>query len=138
MGVILDTSIWIEVMRGRMALEDIAGVTKDKPVYLSVVSLGELAFGAELATDPGIRAQRLMALRKLEMRPALPITTDTARAYGLLAAVTKQQGRQPRSRSNDLWIAAQAIEHHFGVLTLNVRDFAGLPGVEVQEPRSKL
>jgi predicted nucleic acid-binding protein len=134
MGVVLDTSIWIEVMRGRLAPESIAAMTGDKAVYLSVISLGELAFGAELATDPGIRTQRLMALRQLEKRPSLSVTADTAGAYGLLAAATKQQGRQPRSRSNDLWIAAQAIEHNFSIMTLNVRDFTGLPGVQVLEP----
>ena len=52
-------------------------------------------------------------------------------AFGVLAAATKQSGRSPRPRYNDLWIAAQAIEHGYGLLTLNGADFAGLPGLRL-------
>ena len=48
-----------------------------------------------------------------------------------LAASVKQAGRSPRPRFNDLWIAAQAIEHGYGLLTLNGKDFAGLPGLRL-------
>lgn len=40
-------------------------------------------------------------------------------------------GRSPRMRYNDLWIAAQAIEHGYVLMTLNVADLADLPGVTV-------
>jgi len=43
----------------------------------------------------------------------------------------KQSGRSPRMRVNDLWIAAQALENDYALLTANARDFEGLPGLLV-------
>lgn len=45
----------------------------------------------------------------------------------MLAAPVKQSGCSPRPRYNDLWIAAQAIEHEYTLLALNAEDFRGLP-----------
>jgi hypothetical protein len=59
------------------------------------------------------------------------VTARTASAFGLLAAFLKQSGRSPRTRINDLWIAAQAIENDFALLTTNLKDFEGLPGLRV-------
>jgi predicted nucleic acid-binding protein len=59
------------------------------------------------------------------------ISLPTAAAFGVLAAAVKQAGRSPRPRFNDLWIAAQAIEHGYALLTLNAADFAGLPGLRL-------
>ena len=59
------------------------------------------------------------------------MTRHTAAAFGVLAAAVKQAGRSPRPRYNDLWIAAQAIEHGYTLLTLNINDFVGLPGLRL-------
>jgi predicted nucleic acid-binding protein len=50
---------------------------------------------------------------------------------GVLAAAVKQADRSPRPRYNDLWIAAQAMEHGYVLLTLNTTDFEGLPGLRL-------
>jgi predicted nucleic acid-binding protein len=50
---------------------------------------------------------------------------------GVLAAAVKRAGRSPRPRYNDLWIAAQAIEHGYALLTLNAGNFEGLPGLRL-------
>jgi predicted nucleic acid-binding protein len=70
-------------------------------------------------------------LRNYERRPALYVTARAASVFGLLAAFMKDSSRSPRTRVNDLWIAAQAIENEFGLLTTNIRDFEGLPGLRV-------
>jgi hypothetical protein len=74
---------------------------------------------------------RRRALRIFEEMPVLDVTAQTANAYGMLAAFMKQTGRSPRTRVNDLWIAAQAIENDFALLTTNIKDFEGLPGLGV-------
>jgi predicted nucleic acid-binding protein len=130
-GVILDTSIWVDRLARRLSWETIAAATGPQPVYLSVISLGELRFGAEVATDPAVRAKRAAQLRKLERRPLLPVGADTAAAFGVLAAAVKHAGRSPRPRYNDLWIAAQAIEHGHALLTRNPDDFAHLPALKL-------
>jgi predicted nucleic acid-binding protein len=37
-----------------------------------------------------------------------------------------------------LWIAAQAIEHGYELLTLNVKDFADLPGLRLAKLPRKI
>lgn len=136
MGVILDTCIWIERLARRLSAAAVARPCGDQPVYLSAISLGELHFGVETCTDPALRARRYTQVRKLGRRPILPVTADTAAIFGILAAALRQSGRSPRSRYNDLWIAAQAVENGYALLTLNVDDFAGLPGLQLITPSS--
>ena len=57
-------------------------------------------------------------------------------AFGVLAAAVEQTGRSPRPHCNDLWIASQAIEHGYALMTLNVPDFADLPRLSVIVPTS--
>ncbi|MBR8093752.1 VapC toxin family PIN domain ribonuclease [Burkholderia cenocepacia] len=52
-------------------------------------------------------------------------------AFGVLAAAIEQTGCSPRPHYNDLWIASQAIEHGYALMTLNVPDFADLLGLSV-------
>ncbi len=100
-------------------------------VFISVVSLGELIFGVESCKDPSERALRAAYMRQLEIRPTLEITKQTAASFAVLTASVKQSGRSPRPLYNDLWLAAQAIEHGYEWLTLNIKDFADLPGLRL-------
>ncbi|MBW7902771.1 MAG: type II toxin-antitoxin system VapC family toxin [Rhodocyclaceae bacterium] len=133
MGVILDSCVWIGLTIGRVDGRRVIAATGDAPVFISVVSLGELAFGVEACADPAVRAARAASLRQIEACPRLPVTQATAGAFGMLAATVKRMGRSPRPRYNDLWIAAQAIEHGYALLTLNPADFADLPGLRLIE-----
>ena len=74
---------------------------------------------------------RAAYLRQVESRPVLGVSKHTAAAFGVLAAAVKQAGRSPRPRYSDLWIAAQAIEHGYVLLTLNSNDFVDLPGLRL-------
>ncbi|WP_179404308.1 PIN domain-containing protein [Burkholderia guangdongensis] len=131
MGVIIDSCVWVGLAAGQVAPRAIIEAAGDAPVYISVVSLGELAFGVQVCADAAERARRAAHLRQLERRPVLDLTRHTASAFGVLAAAVKQAGRSPRPRYNDLWIAAQAIEHGFQLMTFNIADFADLPGVRL-------
>lgn len=134
MGVILDTCVWVAIASDTLARERVIAVAGDAPVFTSVISLGELGFGVHACTDPTERARRAAVLRQIELRPTLDITAQTASAFGLLCASVKSAGRSPRPRMNDLWIAAQAIENGHTLMTLNERDFADLPGVDLVVP----
>lgn len=135
MGVILDSCVWVALASGQLERQAVIDAAGDAPVYVSAISLGELAFGVESCADPVDRAARAASLRQIEARPILGVGRETASAFGLLAAAVKQAGRSPRPRYNDLWIAAQAIEHGHVLMTLNGEDFAGLPGLHVIPPR---
>jgi predicted nucleic acid-binding protein len=129
--MIFDTSIWIGLTSGQISGKAILEAAGDEPVFVSAISLGELSFGVESSSDPGQRILRMRFLRNYEQRPVLDVTASTASVFGLLAAFMKQSGRPPRTRDNDLWIAAQAIENDFALLTTNSKVFEGLPGLRV-------
>jgi len=110
---------------------DIHAITRQDPVYLSPVNIAEIRFGLELL-PAGRQKQRAAAmLRRLRRKPLLRITSDTADAFGRLAAALKRAGRDPYVRVNDLWLAAQAIQRDFRLLTSNARDFADIPNLEM-------
>ena len=136
--MIFDGCIWVG--RASNQLDRRLGIDAagEAPVFTSVISLGELNFGVQSCADPSERALRAAYLRQIESRPALGVTSHTAAAFGVLAAAVKQAGRSPWPRYNDLWIAAQAIEHGYALLTLNAADFAGLPGLKLVMVTPKL
>lgn len=131
MGWLIDTSLWIAVERGALGAADIHAITRQAPVYLSPVNIAEIRFGLELLR-PGLKKQRATAMfRRLRRKPQLRITVDTAETFGILSARLKKAGRDPYVRVNDLWLAAQAIEGDFRLLTSNGKDFADIQGLQL-------
>lgn len=131
MGWLIDTSLWIAVERGVLGAADIHAITRQEPVYLSPVNIAEIRFGLELLR-PGRQKQRAAAaLRRLRRKPQLRITVETAETFGILAGRLRKTGRDPHVRINDLWLAAQAIQRDFRLLTSNARDFADIPGLQM-------
>ena len=131
MGWLIDTSLWIAVERGTLAAADIHAITRQEPIYLSPVNLAEIRFGLELL-KPGPLKQRAMAmLRRLRRKPQLRITVETGETFGMLAAKLRKSGKDPHVRVNELWLAAQAVQRDFRVLTANAKDFADIPGLQM-------
>ncbi|WP_230388028.1 hypothetical protein [Burkholderia pseudomallei] len=83
---------------GMVAPRAVIDAAGDAPVFISTISLGELAFGVQSCADAAERARRAAHLRQLERRPVLDVTRHTAAAFGVLAAAVKQTGRSPRPR----------------------------------------
>ncbi len=131
MGWLIDTSLWIAVERGALGAADIHAITRQEPIYLSPVNIAEIQFGLELLRS-SLQKQRATAmLRRLRRKPQLRITVDTAETFGVLAAKLRKAGKDPYIRVNDLWIAAQAIQRRFRLLTSNAKDFADIPGLQM-------
>ena len=131
MGWLIDTSLWIAVERGALAAADIHAITRQEPIYLSPVNLGEMRFGLELL-KPGPLKQRAMAmLRRVRRKPQLRITVETGETFGMLAAKLRKSGKDPHVRVNDLWLAAQAVQRDLRLLTSNGKDFADIPGLQM-------
>jgi predicted nucleic acid-binding protein len=130
MGWLIDTNLWIDLERGAISAADIQAVTRQAPVYLSPINVAEMQFGIELLA-PAQRTRGLSMLRRLRRKPQLRITIDTARTFGTLAAALRRAGREPGVRVNDLWLAAQAVQRGFALLTSNARDFRDIPGLQL-------
>ena len=116
MGWLIDTSIWIAVERGR---------------YLSPINVAELQFGIDKLRSGALKQRAAAALRRMRRKPQLRITVETATVFGSLAAALKRSGRDTAHRINDLWLAAQAVQRHFTLLTSNPRDFEDIPRLNV-------
>jgi predicted nucleic acid-binding protein len=134
MGLIFDSCIWIGLAANEINPQRLIEIGADAPVFISVISIGELSFGVHSCTDAVERSLRAAYLRQLESRPILNISANTGAAFGVLASAVKQGGRSPRPRYNDLWIAAQAIEHSYTLVTINPSDFAHMPGLQLAKP----
>ncbi|MDW6023447.1 PIN domain-containing protein [Mesorhizobium sp. BAC0120] len=121
--MIFDSCIWLGLAAGQVDQQAVIAASGEASVFTSAISLGELRFGVEACRVPAERAVRAAYLRQVESRPVLGVTKHTAAAFGVLAAAAKQAGPSPRPRYNHLWIAAQAIEHGYKLLTVNADDF---------------
>lgn len=131
MGFLIDTSIWIAIERGRMSAGDIQAITRQAPVYVSPVNIAEIRFGIGLMKDVGQRHKAEIMLRRMARKPLLRITGETAEVFGRLASALVQTGRGVQFRVQDLWLAAQAVQRGFGLLTLNGKDFQDVPGLNL-------
>ncbi|MGH7898678.1 MAG: PIN domain-containing protein [Candidatus Binatia bacterium] len=123
MGWLIDTSIWIAVEQGKLGVADVHAITRQEPVYLSPVNIAEIRFGWELLPTGALKHNAARALRRLRRKPQLRITVETAEVFASLAAKLKKAGRDPNVRVNDLWLAAQAVQRNFRLLTANPKDF---------------
>jgi predicted nucleic acid-binding protein len=131
MGVILDTCIWIEVERGRLTPAEVARVTGNQPVFLTPPVIAELEYGVYRARTDDQRIQRMDAVMRVKQLPCLTINKVTAETYGRLAAMLDNAGKPTMYRVHDIWIAAISIQHRYAVLTLNIKDFEGIPGIRL-------
>ena len=131
MGVIVDTSIWVGVERGRITPDQVARITDNDAVYLAPPIVAELEYGVLRAKTEAQRNRRLAAVSKIKRRPSLMIDNETGEIFGRLAEYLDRQGRPARHRVQDLWISALAIQYGYRVLTQNQKDFVDVPGVDV-------
>lgn len=106
-------------------------ITRHEPVFLSPINIAEMQFGLELLRAGPLKQRAAAALRRLKRKPQLRITTETAEVFGALAAKLMKSGRDPKVRINDLWLAAQAIQRNFRMLTSNPADFEDVPGLKM-------
>ncbi len=125
MRALLDTSVLIG--------ED---VPADIEAAISVASITELYFGVLVTDDPEERARR--ADRQAAFEAAfdpLPVTVETSRSGGRLAAAVARRGGKPRRRQIDLAIAATAQVEGVPLLTHSLADFEVIQDlVDVRRP----
>lgn len=95
---------------------------------ISVITYGELLYGAERSAARTASLERLHAL--VTLMPVLPMPTSGAEAYGAIRAELERSGRM--IGNNDLWIAAHARAADLVLVTNNEREFQRVPGLNVE------
>lgn len=131
MGFLIDTCVWVDVERGTLSPADVQRFTGKEPVFISPVTIAELTYGTIMATSPEIRAKRLAALDRLKKKPILIIDDITGDIFGNVAASLHKAGKHSHHRVQDLWLASQAIQCDYSLLTRNRKDFEDIPGLKI-------
>ncbi len=131
-GYLVDTGIWVEVERGRVSAADLAALIGKAPVYGSPVSVAELVQAAEIPPEEHVRQRRRDTVQRLREKAILPIDATTGEIFGKLAFSLMRRGRGTSShRVQDIWLAAQAIQHKLRLITYNRKDFDDVPGLDL-------
>ncbi len=131
MGVLIDSSVLIAHERGRASLEDRLAGREDEEFFLSAVTASELLHGVHRAGDSNVRSRRAAFVEAvLERFPLLSVDLATARAHARIWAELTSQGRL--IGPHDLWLAATCLAHGLTMITGNAREFARVPGLDVE------
>jgi tRNA(fMet)-specific endonuclease VapC len=108
---LLDTNVAIRILNQDIAVAARRG--SELEMFLSVVVVGELLFGANLSSQPTLNRARIDRLS--ELCPMVPQDLATADHYASLKAALRRKGRP--IPDNDIWIAACALRHGLTLAT---------------------
>ncbi len=132
MRLLLDTSAYSVFKRGHSgAAEALRGATF---IGLTAVVLGELLSGFSLGRKEARNRQELLEFLASPRVNILPMGLETGERFALIYRLLRESGTPVPT--NDLWIAASAMEHGLRVLTADahykripvvVSEFVGNP-----------
>ena len=102
---------------------------------MSVITLGELRFGAERSQS---RERATAVIQQLEsLIPPSSLPEAAGEHYGQIRAMMQRTGMV--IGNNDLWLAAHARAEGWILVTNNTREFVRVPGLQVENwVKSKL
>ena len=94
MGFLIDTSLWVAVERGLLAVADIHAITRQEPIYLSPVIIAEIRYGIELMEDAAKRQ------RAMKPRRSLPFSPQNCKGWGEVPTSAFRTSGWPRMPCN--------------------------------------
>ncbi len=126
---LLDTNICIYIRRERpQAVLERFKVLPPGSTAISVITYGELVYGARKSPDP---RKAMMVLEELTaLIPVLPMATEVADTYGTIRSDLAARGEL--IGNNDLWIAAHAKSLEVILVTNNEREFQRVSGLQIE------
>ena len=124
MKILLDTNAYVGFKVGANAVVDI--IVKSQHIVFSPVVLGELMFGFYNGTRFKQNMEDLNEFLRHEIVELIPLGEITADRYSRIAHQLRKQGTP--IPTNDIWIAAQAMEQGAEPITSD-RHFEQLPGL---------
>jgi tRNA(fMet)-specific endonuclease VapC len=125
---LLDTNIFISIRQGRNEVVRRFVGLRPGEAAVSIISYGELFFGAY---KRGHRADDLERLRALMGRlPCLTLPEAAVESYGSIRAELESRGEV--ISNNDLWIAAHALASGLTLVTNNEKELRRVRGLKLQ------
>lgn len=122
----LDTNAYTAFKRGdRAVLESLRHADS---ILVSVTVLGELLAGFAAGSREAANREELASFLASPRVRVVPVTTASADLYALVYAALRRKGAP--IPSNDLWIAASALEHGAALLSFDAH-FRQIDGLRV-------
>ena len=126
---LLDTNICIYIARNRPpAVAERFAQAMPGNLGISLITWGELCFGADKSSDP-IRAHERLA-RFVADVPVQTLGSDVGEHYGDIRSALERAGTP--IGNNDLWIAAHARSLGVTLISNNVSEFERVPGLHLE------
>lgn len=126
---LLDTNICIYIARNRPpAVAERFARARPGSLGVSLITWGELCFGADKSSDPPLAHARL-ARFAAEVPVCLPDAT-VGQHCGDIRAHLERIGMP--IGNNDLWIAAHARSMRLTLVSNNAREFERVPGLKLE------
>jgi len=122
--ILLDTNAYVAFKRGDA--EALAILRAANAIGLSAVVVGELLSGFALGNREADNRRELSEFLASPRVMLLPVTEDTAGFYAHVYRQLRCKGKP--IPTNDLWIAATALQHGFAVFSHD-RHFAEIDGL---------
>lgn len=113
MKIMLDTSAYVGFKRNNTELVEI--IVRAELILISAVVLGELLFGFRNGTRFKKNLAELNLFLEHDSVETVPVGKTSADRYSRIAAQLRRQGTP--IPTNDIWIAAQAMEHGAELIT---------------------
>lgn len=129
MRFMLDTNICIYIAKHNPpAVRDRFALHAASELAMSVITLGELRFGAEKSQS---RDRALATINQLQaLIEVMPVPESAGEHYGQIRATLQREG-QPIG-NNDLWLAAHARAEGWILVTNNEREFIRVEGLQIE------
>jgi tRNA(fMet)-specific endonuclease VapC len=128
MKYLLDTSICVFFLRGKLNLDEIIRIKGRENCFISEITVVELRYGAENSDNPTKSHKAVDAF--VSGLSIIPI-------FGSIKLYAKEKVRlkrigKPMHDEFDLLIGVTAIENKLILVTDNVKDFQQLDGIKIE------
>jgi tRNA(fMet)-specific endonuclease VapC len=125
---LLDTDTIIYAIKGDPHVTSRLEEQVSQPKALSVITYGELFYGAMKSAAP--QANLAKVRRIIELFPVIDVSRAVLETFGSLKAELQKRGKAPDDF--DLVIASTALVHSYALVTNNERHFRSIPGLRLE------
>ena len=128
MSYLIDTDTIVYSLNNNPVVIEQFRQRRDAPKSLSVITYGELVFGARKST---FVEKNLGKVRRIaELFPIIQVTKAIMETFGEMKALLEERGQ--RLDDMDLLIASTAITHNLILVTNNIKHFDRIEGLEIE------
>ena len=129
MHFLIDTNILIYRLKNMGNVNDNFLKYQNEPMSVSVVSYGELVYGAEKSKSVEKNLKTVHEIK--DIFPLTDITSDIMDVFGSIKAHVQKIGKT--SDDMDLLIAATAIANEMTLVTHNTKHFEHIPNLKLTD-----